>query len=123
MNAWRTSLATFPGRSLARSVGIALMATLLTTAAGAQVLPHDDNLPHAKPRALQQLSDDRLRQRILQDSQAPFQGACACPKQATDARGRACHGHVAVLASHKRALCSLSEVTDEMLASWRKRHR
>ena len=108
---------------LAQPACLALAIILLTTlAARAQAPPHDENLPHAAPRALQRLSDDRLRQRILMESQAPFHGACACPHQATDARGRACHGRIVVLSSHKPALCSPAEVTDEMLAAWRKRH-
>ena len=108
---------------LARN-GLHLATIILLTInpADAQSLPHDDNLPHAKPQALQRLSDDRLRQRLLQDSQAPFHGRCACPRQATDGRGRACQGRVVQLPDHGPALCSPDQVTDEMLAAWRKRH-
>jgi hypothetical protein len=45
---------------------------------GAQAPLHDPNLPTASPEALQQLSDSRVRQKIMENSQAHYVGrACA----------------------------------------------
>ena len=41
----------------------------------------DPNLPSVKPEALQQLTDNRVRQRIMQESQSHYSGRCVCQYQ------------------------------------------
>jgi hypothetical protein len=86
----------------------------------AQVL-HDDSLPAATPRELQQLADDRLRQKIMSDSIAIYHGACTCPYQVRR-NGRSCRGHIHVLKGHA-PICFPGEITGQMLAVWRHDHQ
>ena len=41
----------------------------------------DPNLPSVKPESLQQLTDNRVRQRIMQESQSHYGGRCVCQDQ------------------------------------------
>jgi hypothetical protein len=89
--------------------------------ARAEDVLHDSTLPSVPPRALQELSDDRLRERIMLDSVAPYHGSCACSYQ-TRPNGGTCRGHIHPLRGHK-PLCYPRDVTDAMLLDWRREHR
>ena len=65
---------------------------LLASPLHAQAPLHDLNLPGVKPEALHQLSDNRVRQHIIRESQAPFSGRCVCQYQTKDANGHSCKG-------------------------------
>jgi len=51
----------------------------LATSLHAQAPMHDSNLPGVKPDALQELSDNRVRQHIIRESQAPYSGRLRLP--------------------------------------------
>src|SRR3954452_22330362 len=86
--------------------GKTIMKTLLAVSvAGALLVPvacpplvqaqpamHDPNLPTVKPDVLRHLSDDRMRQQIIQDSHVPYAGRCVCPYETRDSKGRSCRG-------------------------------
>jgi len=82
---------------------------------------HDASLPAATPQELQQLADDRLRQKIMLDSIAIYHGACACPYQVRP-DGRSCRGHIHFLKGH-HPICYPGDVTADALAAWRRVHR
>ena len=82
----------------------------------------DPNLPSAHPEALQRLSDDRVRQRIMQESQASYSGRCVCQYQTKDSNGHSCKGRHEVIKALPKPVCYPSQVTDEMLSDWRQRH-
>jgi hypothetical protein len=82
----------------------------------------DPNLPSVKPQALQHLSDNRVRQRIMQESQTRYGGRCVCPYQTNDLKGRSCKGRHEVVTTQPRPICYPSQVTREMVSDWRRRH-
>jgi hypothetical protein len=55
---------------------IAILLLALNSPLYAQAPLVDPSLPSAHPEALQRLSDDRVRQRIMQESQARYSGRC-----------------------------------------------
>jgi hypothetical protein len=88
----------------------------------AEHAPHDPNLPSVKPEALQRLSDTRVRQQIMQESQAKYRGHCVCPYQARDAKGRPCKGRHEVVQSKPQPICYPKQVTPAMMSDWRRHH-
>ena len=101
---------------------IPMVLVLLTTSLHAQAPLHDSNLPGVKPEALQQLSDNRVRQHIIRESQAPYSGRCVCQYQTKDANGHSCAGRHEVIRTHPQPLCYPSQVTSEMVSVWRRHH-
>jgi hypothetical protein len=94
----------------------------LMTPLRAQTSPHDPNLPSVKPEALQQLSDSRVRQQIMQDSQARYRGRCVCPYQTRDTNKRSCKGRHELIKTKPLPVCYPRQVTNEMVSAWRRRH-
>jgi hypothetical protein len=82
----------------------------------------DPSLPSVKPQALQHLSDNRVRQRIMQESQARYGGKCVCPYQTNDPNGRSCKGRHEVITTQPRPICYPSQVTGAMVSDWRRHH-
>ena len=82
----------------------------------------DPSLPSARPEALQRLSDDRVRQQIMQESQAGYSGRCVCQYQTKDSNGRSCKGRHVAIKTLPGPVCYPNQVTDEMLSDWRQRH-
>ena len=82
----------------------------------------DPNLPSVKPHTLQHLSDNRVRQRVMQESQARYGARCVCPYQTNDLNGRSCRGRHEVITTPPRPICYPSLVTSEMVNEWRQRH-
>jgi hypothetical protein len=98
-------------------------------AAGPLAGPHaqpqaaDPNLPSVPPEALQQLSETRIRQQIMQRSQEPDRGRCVCSSQTEDSNGRSCKGRYQPIRSAPKPLCTPQEVTQAMIDAWqRKQH-
>lgn len=83
---------------------------------------HDENLPSVKPEALQQLSDTRIRQQLMQQSQAPYRGRCVCPYQTHDINGHSCTNRHEVVHSYPQPLCYPSQVTRAMIRDWKRLH-
>jgi hypothetical protein len=89
----------------------------------AQPLPlRDPSLPSVQPEALQRLSDDRIRQKIIQESRAHYGGRCVCSYETHDARGRSCKGRHEVIKTDPQPVCYPRQVTDEMVSDWRLKH-
>jgi hypothetical protein len=88
----------------------------------AQAPMHDPNLPSVKPEALRTLSDNRIRQDIMRNSQAPYPNRCVCPYQTKDLRGRSCKGRHEIIKTRPRPICYAEDVTDKMVSDWRGRH-
>ena len=102
------------------SVAVLLVSLDLPLYAQAPLL--DPNLPSAHPEALRRLSDDRVRHRIMQESQARYSGRCVCQYQTKDSNGYSCKGRHEVIKALPEPVCYPSQVTDEMLSDWRQRH-
>ena len=102
---------------IAMLLSIALAPTLY-----AEAPPLDPNLPSVKPDALQHLSDNRVRQRIMQESQARYTGRCVRQYQTKDSNGRSCKGRHEVIKVQPRPICYPSQVTSEMVRDWRHFH-
>jgi len=98
-----------------------LLCILFAGPSRADPVLHDASLPAATPQELQQLADDRLRQKIMLDSIAIYHGACACPYQVRP-DGRSCRGHIHFLKGH-HPICYPGDVTADALAAWRRVHR
>jgi hypothetical protein len=75
-----------------------------------------------RPEALQRLSDTRVRQQIMQESQAKYRGRCVCPYQTRDVRGRSCKGREEFVRSSPRPICFPEQVTPGMVSAWRRQH-
>jgi hypothetical protein len=63
----------------------------------AQTPLHDPNLHTASPEALQQLSNERVRQKIIENSQAHYAGRCVCQYMTQDSRQHSCKGRHEVI--------------------------
>ena len=100
---------------------IILLSTMLPLNSYAAPLV-DPNLPSVKPESLQQLSDNRVRQRIMLESQSHYSGRCVCQYQTKDSHGRSCKGRHEVIKTKPRPLCYPSQVDSEMVSDWRQRH-
>jgi hypothetical protein len=100
------------------------LVTLLAFAGSASAQPamHDPALPTVKPDALQKLSDNRIRQKIIKESQAPYAGRCVCPYQTRDSEGKSCKGRMEVIKTNPRPICGAASVSDRMVQAWRKAH-
>ena len=83
---------------------------------------HDPNLPNVTPKALRKLSDNRIRQDIMRDSQAPYPTRCVCPYQTKDLRGRSCKGRHEVIKTRFQPICYPGQVTDNMVSKWRQKN-
>jgi hypothetical protein len=103
-----------------RAGRILLLLLAPLSAANAQGVRHDPNLPSVKPEALEQLSDTQIRQQIMQRSQARYRGRCVCPYQTVDTNGRSCKGRHEIIRSHPQPLCYPREVTPAMVSDWRR---
>ncbi|EIY5125186.1 hypothetical protein AAHC35_11835 [Klebsiella quasipneumoniae subsp. similipneumoniae] len=69
------------------------------------------------------LSDDQVRQRIIDDSVASYPGTCACPFN-TARNGSSCGGRSAwSKASGYSPICYKKEVTKEMVKAWRQENQ
>ena len=101
---------------------IAILFLSLASPLHAQAPLLDPNLPNAKPQALQHLSDNRVRQRIMQESQARYGGRCVCPYQTKDLKGHSCKGRHEVITTPPRPICYPSQVTGAMVSDWRRHH-
>jgi hypothetical protein len=104
-----------------RRAAISLLIMMLPLTSYAASLS-DPNLPNVEPEALQQLTDNRIRQRILQESQSHYSGRCVCQYQTRDSHGRSCKGRHEVIREKPQPLCYPSQVTREMVSDWRQRH-
>jgi hypothetical protein len=104
-----------------RMAAITLLITMLTLNSYAAPLA-DPNLPSVKPESLQQLTDNRVRQRIMQESQAHYSGRCVCQYQTKDSHGRSCKERHEVIKTKPQPLCYPSQVTTEMVNDWRQHH-
>ena len=101
----------------------AMLFIFLASPLHAQTQLIDPNLPTVKPHTLQHLSDNRVRQRVMQESQARFGARCVCPYQTNDLNGRSCRGRHEVITTPPRPICYPSQVTKEMVNEWRQRHQ
>lgn len=88
----------------------------------AEPMLRDPNLPSVPPSALQRLSDNRVRQQIMTESQAPYAGRCVCSFQVQDANGRSCKGRYETISSKPRPLCRPADVSPAMINAWRREH-
>ncbi|HBT4714411.1 hypothetical protein KZX49_19910 [Klebsiella quasipneumoniae] len=69
------------------------------------------------------LSDDQVRQRIIDDSVASYPGTCACPFN-TARSGSSCGGRSAwSKAGGYSPICYKKEVTKEMVKAWRQENQ
>ena len=93
-----------------------------TSSLHAQAPLHDPNLPGVKPEALQQLSDNRIRQHIIRESQNRYSGRCVCQYQTKDSNGHSCKGRHEVISTRPRPVCYPNQVTGKMISDWRKHH-
>ena len=101
---------------------ITILFVSLASPLHAQAPPFDPNLPSVKPQTLQHLSDNRVRQRLMRESQSRYGGRCVCPYQTNDLTGRSCKGRQEVITTPPRPICYPSQVTKEMVNEWRQRH-
>jgi hypothetical protein len=100
--------------------------TLMLTIAGplaAQAPLRDPNLPTVPPQALKDLSNDRIRQDIMRESQAHYVGRCVCRYQTEDSHRRSCKGRHEVITAKPLPMCYPAQVTDVMIQQWRRSHR
>jgi hypothetical protein len=88
----------------------------------AQTPLHDPNLHTASPEALQELSNDRVRQKIIENSQGHHAGRCVCQYMTQDSRQRSCKGRHEVIKTKPLPICYPSQVTPEMVSMWRSQH-
>ncbi|EPY5356877.1 hypothetical protein ACXDTM_000343 [Klebsiella quasipneumoniae] len=69
------------------------------------------------------LSDDQVRQRIIDDSVASYPGTCACPFN-TARNGSSCGGRSTwSKAGGYSPICYKKEVTKEMVKAWRQENQ
>jgi hypothetical protein len=101
---------------------VALVSLGFIASLQAQAPLHDPNLPTVKPEALRQLSDSRIRQQIMQDSQDHYGGRCVCPYMTADTRGRSCKARHERIKTKPLPICYPREVTNEMISNWRRQH-
>lgn len=101
---------------------VALLLLLPATALHAEPMLRDPNLPSVPPAALQRLSDNRVRQQIMTESQAPYAGRCVCAAQAEDSNGRSCKGRYETISTRPRPLCRPGDVSQAMINAWRRQH-
>jgi hypothetical protein len=88
----------------------------------AQTPPHDPNLPTVRPEALQQLSDHRIQQQIIQESQERFAGRCVCQYMTRDSHGKSCKARHEIIRTKPLPICYPQQVTPHMISDWRRAH-
>ena len=103
-------------------LGCLILLLAFAGSASAQAPMRDPNLPTVKPGALQKLSDNRIRQKIMKESQTPYAGRCVCPYQTRDSEGKSCKGRIEVVKANPRPICGAASVSDRMVQAWRKAH-
>ena len=103
-------------------LSIAVILVPLTTSIHAQTPPVDPTLSSVKPAALKALSDDRVRQQIMLESQARYNGRCVCSYQTKDTYGRLCKGRHEVIKAEPQPICYPAQITGEMVINWRQHH-
>jgi hypothetical protein len=107
-------------KALVLSIAVILVA--LTTSIHAETPPVDPTLPSVRPEALKALSDDRVRQQIMLESQAHYSGRCVCSYQTKDTYGRLCKGRHEVIKAEPQPICYPAQITGEMVINWRQHH-
>jgi hypothetical protein len=109
---------------LYRCLGALLLFTCVTLGPlRAEERMHDASLPTVAPNALQQLSDTRIRQQIMRQSQLAYRARCVCPYQVKDALGRSCHGRHETVSTGPRPICYPKQVTQKMIDDWKNHQR
>ena len=103
-------------------LSIAVIFIPLTTSIHAKTPLVDPTLPSVKPEALKALSDDRVRQQIMLESQAQYRGRCVCSYQTKDLKGRLCKGRHEVIRAGPQPICYPAQITSEMVINWRQSH-
>jgi hypothetical protein len=103
-----------------RTTTIALLIAIPASPLHAQLV--DPTLPSAEPEALQHLSNNRLRQQIMQESQIHYSGRCVCSYQTKDSKRRSCKGRHEVIKTPPAPICYPSQVTSNMMSEWRQHH-
>jgi hypothetical protein len=88
----------------------------------AETLLRDPKLPSVPPKALRQLSDNRVRQAIIRESQARYPGRCVCRYQTQDSNRRSCNRRHEVIKTTPIPLCYPAQVSEAMVRDWRRRH-
>jgi hypothetical protein len=102
--------------------GMALFGSLSFAVTGHAEQLHDPALPTVSSESLHQLSDSRTRQQIMADRQSHFPGRCVCRYQTIDTRGRSCKGRHEIVKTKPQPLCYPSQVSQEMVNAWNRRH-
>jgi hypothetical protein len=92
-------------------IWIAVILVPLTTSIHAETPPVDPTLPSVKPEALKALSDNRVRQKIMLESQAHYSGRCVCSYQTKDTYGRLCKGRHEVIKAEPQPICYPAQIT------------
>jgi hypothetical protein len=110
------------GNMKALVLSIAVIFIPLTTSIHAETPLVDPTLPSVKPEALKALSDDRVRQQIMLESQAQYRGRCVCSYQTKDSNGRLCKGRHEVIRAGPQPICYPAQITSEMVINWRQSH-
>ena len=105
-----------------RTVRTTMIALLIALASPLHAQLADPTLPSAEPEALQHLSDNRVRQQIMQESQMRFSGRCVCSYQTKDSKMRSCKGRHEVIKTRPAPICYPSQVTSNMMSEWRQHH-
>lgn len=103
----------------ARVIATTLFMAMASALCHAETLLKDPNLPHARPEALQQLSDTRIRQKIMLQSQARYAGRCVCRYQTRDSKGRSCKGRHEIIKISPQPICYPEQVTPAMITRWK----
>ena len=101
---------------------IAMLFISLASPLHAQAPLLDPSLPSVKPQALQHLSDNRVRQRIMQESQTRYGDRCVCPYQTKDLKGHSCKNRHEIVTTQPRPICYPNQVTRAMVSDWRRHH-
>ncbi len=79
-------------------------------------------LPLSAAQARSNLTDDQVRDRMIQDSLSTYSGPCPCPYN-TMRNGASCGKRSAYSKPGGASpLCYKSDVSDEMVRAWRRRN-
>jgi hypothetical protein len=88
----------------------------------AQQQSPDPNLPTVRSEALQELSNTRVRQHIMQERMEHYPRRCVCPYQTKDLAGRSCNGRHEMVKTSPLPICYPRQVSAEMIREWRRHH-
>jgi hypothetical protein len=76
----------------------------------------------SSPAVAQRLSDDAIRQLMIEESLRGYRGNCPCP-QSVNAKGRRCGASSAYSKpGGQQPLCYPADVSDKMVGEYRARH-